>query len=582
MVIAAGAMTMVMVATALGFDIGREVDTNRMVQAVADAVALDAANFLDSTTATATDPYTPIGGVTYDQAQVVQYEATESAMRNSVSSADQAADTVVMGTCASSTSCPTFTPIEECPFTTALPAPTTSPSGSACYVAPGASASTVINAVQVTAQSVTSFVFQLGSATSVRGATAVRSFTGGSGCPPCTTNYVPVSAFSLGSTLVDFNNALVDQVIGGELQTPASTNIALLSYSGLAAASVSIGDILAANAGVGTLSNLLKTSVPPSTLLGYYYNALIAQGTPSATAAAGQLNAALGVTGSGSTAIGATAGVRLCQLIDVAATGQNACGVPDSSLAPAAYATMDAASFLTTLAAQTEVAGGSRAIGLDITGLGLLDVSLTAISPMAFSKVGPADQPSCPAGFANCPVTASDTQAKATLSVANVDLAGLATMDLSIDVTGAGATGTLTGLSCGTSPSTETATISGSASAADLASTYTVYVAGIPTALPTDTTVGSAVGGSTWSHTFAGPFTADQPAMWSSVSTAPSVTLATPTSGPTAAILSVIASVVTTTLDPALSPILSALGVNLGYATVADHYVDCNSSVLIK
>lgn len=578
MVIAAGAMTMVMVATALGFDIGREVDTNRTVQAVADAVALDAANFLDGTTATAPDPYTPIGGSTYDQAQVIQYQATESAMRNDVSSADQAVDTVVMGTCASSTSCPTFTPIEECPLTTTLPAPSATPSGSACYLVPGASASTVINAVQVAAQSVTSFVFQLGSATSYRGATAVRSFTGGSGCPPCTTQYVPVSAFSLGSTLVDFSNPQEQQVLAGELGVPTSTDFSMLSYSGLSAASVSVGDILAANAGVGTLDNLLKTSVPPSTLLGYYYNALIAQNSPSSLAAAQQLNAALGVTGSGSTAIGASAGVAMCQLLDVAATGQTACSQSGTSLEPAAYATMDAASFLTTLAAQTEVAGGSQAIGLNITGLGLLDVSLTAISPMASSKVGPADQPSCPAGFQNCPVTAEDTQAKATLSVANVDLAGLGSMDLSIDVTGADATGTLTGLSCGTSPSTETATIAGSASAADLAATYTVYVLGSSAALPTDTTVAS----STWSHTFTGPFTADSPPMWSSVNTAPSVALTSPTSGVSAAILSAISSVVTTSLDPVLSPLLTAMGVDLGYATVADHYVNCNSAVLVR
>lgn len=577
MVIAAGAITMVMVATALGFDIGREVDTNRMVQAVADAVALDAANFVDGTSATSPDPYAPIGGVTYEQAQVVQYEATESAMRNDVSAADQATDYVVMGTCTSSTSCPTFTPVEECPLTTTLPVPSATPSGSACYLVPGASASTVINAVQVAAQSVTSFVFQLGSATSYRGATAVRSFTGGSGCPPCTTQYVPVSAFSLGSTLVDFSNPQVDQVLSAELGTSAS-DIALLSYSGLASASVSLGDILAANAGVGTLSNLLNTSVPPSTLLGYYYNALIAQNSASALAAAGQLNSALGVTGSGSTAIGATAGVKLCQLIDLAGTQQNACGMSGTSLEPAAYATIDAASFLTTLAAETNVAGGSNAIGLNISGFGILDVTLTAISPMATAGPGPADQPSCPTGFAICPVTATDTQAKVTLSAANVNLSGLATLDLSIAVTGADATGTLTGLSCGTSPSTETATISGSASAADLSSTYTVYVLGLPTALPTDTTVA----GSTWSHTFTGPFTADSPPMWSSVNTAPSVALTVPSSGLSAAVLSALTSVITTSLDPVLSPILTALGVNLGYATVADHYVNCDSAVLVK
>ena len=72
-VITAIAMTMVMGATALSFDIGREVDTNRFVQATADAVALDAANFVDGSPAASIDSYTPIGGSQYELAQIIQY-----------------------------------------------------------------------------------------------------------------------------------------------------------------------------------------------------------------------------------------------------------------------------------------------------------------------------------------------------------------------------------------------------------------------------------------------------------------------------------------------------------------------------
>lgn len=580
-IIAAISMTMLIAATSLAFDIGREVDTNRTVQAVADAVSLDAADFLDGTAPAAADPYNPIGGTTYQLAQVVQYEAAESALRNGVSTAKAAGDAVVLGQCSSSTSCPTFTALETCPLTVALPTPvpagTASP-GMACLPATGASPGAVANAVRVQASDVTSFVFAVGNATSDRTATAIRVYNGGccgggGGGGGSPSQPVGVSAFSLGSTLLDFSNPLVDSVLSQELGT-STASISLLSYSGLAGADVSLGDILAANTSVGTLTQLLDTQVSPQTALGYVYNALVAQGTSSSLAAAGQLNTAFGINGTGGGSITAAGGVTLCQLVDLSG-GTSACTASPSALGPAAYAEFSAANLLTGIAS---VSGEGHAIGISISGLGILDATVTAVSPLAVAGPGPADQPSCPTGLAPCPVQATDTQASVSLQLAGLDLLGLVTTSINLQVAGATATATLDGLSCGTSPATETATIDGTSYAATVSPTFDlngINVAG--------TTV--SVGAGPFSFTFDGPFGAGSPAPQNSSGTDPAINVTAPSGTGLGllidSVLGTLSTDLNTLLDPALTPVLSALGINLGVATVADNYVNCATSVLV-
>lgn len=582
-VIAAIAMTMLLAATALSFDIGREVDTNRSVQAVADAVALDAADFLDGTAASAPDPYAPIGGTTYQLAQVVQYQAAESAFRNGVVPAAAALDQVVLGTCPSTTSCDAFTPVETCPLSDALatPALSASPGGTSCAPVAGAAAGTVINAVRVQARSTTSFVFAVGAATSIRAATAMRAFSPGAGTPPGggsgnppggSSGPIGVSAFSLGATLLDFSNPLVDQVLSQELGT-STANISLLSYAGLAGADVSLGDILSANSSVGTLSQLLDTQVSPATALGWLYNALVAQNTSAATAAAGQLRTALGIDGTGAGSITAAAGVTLCQLVDLSG-GASACSASGPALGPAAYAEFSAASFLTGVAA---VSDEHHFVGIQVSGLGVLDAEVTAVSPEAVAGPGPADQPSCPAGLSPCPVTATNTQASVTLKVANLSL-GVTSVSINLQVTGADATARLDGLSCGASLASESVTINGTSDAATVAPSF--VVAGISLQ---GTTV--SVGGGPFTATFNGPFGAGLPVAQSSRTTGPTITVAPPSSGSlgllAGAVLTPLTTLLDTVLDPALPPVLEALGVNLGFATVADNYVNCAASVLV-
>lgn len=567
LVIAAIAMTMILAATALSFDIGREVDTNRIVQSVADAVALDAANFVDNTPPSANDPYTPIGGLTYQLAQVVQYEATQSAARNNVSAADQANDAVVLGSCSASGSnpCATFNAVETCPLTTALPLPGSG--GNACSAVNGADPNTNIDSVRMTASSVTDFAFEPGNATSSRSAVAKRSFGLTTDAHP----KMPESAFSIGSTLLDLSNPLVDSVLSQELGTSAA-NISVLSYSGLVGATVSLGDILAANPSVGTMSSLLNTGISSKTALGYYANALVAQGTPAATAAATPLQSLIGSLGS-VPGFPANATIQMCKLVDLSA-GQTSCGVSGSPLDPAAYAQIDAGDFLTGVAT---LAGAGHALSLNIGLAQLLSVTVTLVTPMATAGPGPADQPSCPTGYTNCPVTATDTQGKVNLSLANLNL-GLASVGLSIKVSAANATGTLTGLTCGPSPASEAATISGTTNAATLSTTFNVSLLGSTISDTEEATVGA----STFTHTFDGPFVSGQPAPYQTTNTSAAITIPPPSpSSGLGAILTPLTSLLNATLDPALGPILSALGVNLGYATLIDNYVNCDSASLV-
>jgi hypothetical protein len=436
---------------------------------------------------------------------------------------------------------------------------------------------------------VTSFVFEVGNSTSHRNATAMLIYPTGClvSCTTTTTTLpgattttsVPqtstisgVSAFTLGTSLVDFSNPYVDSLLSQYLGA-STAEIKLLSSSGLAGADVSIGDILAANPSVGGLSNLLDTPVSPGTALGYYYNALVAQNTTPATNAAGSLSSSLAVSGTGAGDVTTTSTVELCQLINLT-NGTTACNAGGSALTPAAFAQINAADYLIGVA---DLAHEQHAVGINISGLGLLNVTATAISPVAEAGPGPADEPSCPTGAAICPVTANESQAAVTLSLANLSLGLGTTVNIELQVTGASASGTLQTLDCGTSLATETATISGSSSAATISPTFTVTALGIPSTLTGST---STVGGASFTDTFTGPFGDSLPAAQSQQTSNPSIVVNAP-SGLTGAVLSTLTTDLNNALDPALSPILSGLGINLGNSTVTDQYVNCSTTQLV-
>lgn len=587
LVISAIALPVLLTATALAFDIGREVDTNRSTQALADAVALDGAQFIDGQSATAADPYVQINGTNdYQLAQVIQYEAAESALRNSV--ADWPDDTVSMGTCAASgdEACATFTPIEDCPLSTVLPtpAPGSSPGvGGECYQDPsaGKDASAAITAVQVHASEVTSFVFQVGSTTSNKYATAMLVYPSScqSNCStttttvpgsttttvPCQTNcLVGESAFSLGTSLANVSPTLVNAFLPKWLDD-SSFDVTAVGWEGLLDSDVSIGDILAANPSVGTLSNLLEVPISLPTLVQYLYNTYVAEDSP----AAAELSESIGASGTIASNIGASTTVELCQLISL--DGVSSCNDGGTTLAPVAYTDVSAAQFLTGVA---ELANGVNFANVSVSGLGVVNGSVTAISGVYQTPLGPADQPSCPTGFTPCPLTANEEQVGASLTIASPSLTGI-TVDLSLQVTGASATATLADLDCGTGPTNESATIDGSSSVASVTATMKVNTGLTQTSVP----VTISAPGSTIQDTFTGPFGDSSPAPQSQSS---NLSVQLGSSGLTGALLTSFDSYVTNTLDPDLAPLLSELGVNVGNTQVTDQLVDCQVPALVQ
>ncbi|MGH9120986.1 MAG: pilus assembly protein TadG-related protein, partial [Acidimicrobiales bacterium] len=216
-VVVALSMTVLMAATALSFDIGREVDENRTVQAVADAAALDAANFL---TGSANSP-------TLDSSLTTQ--AVDSATRNGFTTSSTQTVTTTPGT-----------------WTVAGGFSAVSPSDS----------TTIPDAVQVSVAAPTTFVFLPGTATSTRRATAVRQLAGSPPpCPGCQGSgaLTPDAALTVGSFIVGVDtsqSALLNGLLGGALGT--TLNLSAVGYQGLAAADINMNDILSANAGVGT------------------------------------------------------------------------------------------------------------------------------------------------------------------------------------------------------------------------------------------------------------------------------------------------------------------------------------------
>jgi uncharacterized membrane protein len=536
-VIAALALPMVFAATALSFDIGREVDTNRSTQALADAIALDAATFLDGTPANYPDNIAGSIGVPLPASfgiptldQVIQYEGSLSAMRNGLDPASSAAgrDVLAIGSCTAGgpdVRCATFNPVEECPLTTALPLP--GAAGSCAPVA-GADPTTILDAVQMQTSEVTSFVFGAGSATSARHATAMNLppcllSAPGACCPSSTTlcctsiiqcptpnqpAFNGVSSFSLGSGLAEIRTQgpscalackFLDGILAQELQT-SSSDIDLLSFNGLSNASLSLGDILAANSSVGTLSSLLTSNVTPGQALSWFYNGLVYVGGSSDISAADQFSQDLGTNQSGATLVGASGNLQLCQLFSVNLPGSgstSACNIPSGQQPLLASAQIDALDYLTSVA---ELINGKHVLSVSMadntptdTGLGniVAQVTVEAISPV--DSVGPASAPptvggKCPSlinpgtGSAFvCPLTAIDQQAKVSVSIPNL----VSGINLDMSVVGAQATGTLQALTCGVGGVPDQLTIGGSTGLAAIDSTFTATSQTIPTTIPT-------------------------------------------------------------------------------------------------
>lgn len=453
-VVVAISMSLLLAAAALAFDIGSQVDTNRSTQSLADAIALDAANFV-----TGQEPGSPDDAVTVPsgqqtQAAVIQYEAGRSAIRNGVSSADLAGYSVYLCDLGSgSASCTGDAYLERCPL-----------DGTTCTPNPQNPYATTagVNAVAADASGSATFVFEPGATGPNRAALA---------------GDVGWSQFSVAPTLLTVSSATVGSICSSLLSLlPASTcdaDLTALSTNSVLGATVTIGQLAATGLGGGTTEGLIALGdVSDDSLLGAIYQALTAQDTPLGTAAAALLASDLDVSATGSPDVAADASTNFGQLLCL--NGNSGC--QGSSVSSPGSSTAFTLGSL--LAGMAEIGTGTSFLTTSLSGLGAVEVSGNVVAPAAVSRLGPGCQP---ADSTDCPTTATASNAEITVTTPPgggdatllAGLLGSVTVSLvvSLQITLADASGTLQSVSCGSTP---TALISGTAGAATITGTISV------------------------------------------------------------------------------------------------------------
>jgi uncharacterized membrane protein len=353
----------------------------------------------------------------------------------------------------------------------------------------------------------------------------------------------PTGAFSVGSTLasLDTSKSRLDPML--KTMFGASGNLNLVSYDGLASGNVSLGKLqtalLASGFSVGTVEDLLTAHLTAGQLLAATASALTSDGDNAAAAEVQDLINA-GIASSTTFTLG--------DLINVSSPS-------DSSVLAAEF---NAFQLLTGAA---EIMNGSNFVSIPMTGVNML--GLAGVSASAY-VIEPAQTAIGPVG-----TTASNSQVKVHVTV-DVPFGGLLPVaHVSLDYTTASATGTLTSLVCGASP---TMGVTGQSSA--------IGVSGTATTLLGNMSITSSVGNSPstalsflYPSEFAPTVTKHLGATGTGVSLA---SVSVTGSGATVALAPVLQTAlptVLTTLDtalaPAIKPLMESLGLGLAQADVA-------------
>lgn len=236
----------------------------------------------------------------------------------------------------------------------------------------------------------------------------------------------PIAGFSLGSFVARLDTAstpLLNTLLGGLLGSPVSLD--LLSYQGLAAAGVSLGDLQAA-LNIGSVDALLDTTL---TLAGWIDAAIAAlnhRGDPASVQAATVLATLRASAGAAS--------LRLGDLIRVGLDNPEAAATAEINLLQ-----------MVTMAAQ--VAGGSGLVktapAVAIPGVAAVNLAMTLVDPPAIA-IGPARQDA----NGNWLARAHSGQARLRLNVRLLGTVGGSVVNLPIYIEAGAADASLTGIDC--------------------------------------------------------------------------------------------------------------------------------------
>ena len=401
----------------------------------------------------------------------------------------------------------------------------------------------------------------------------------------------PLGGFMIGSSLVTLDTSrstLLNKFLGGMLKG-SDLSLSLVSYQGLAGANVTLDafrqQLAALGVSAGNVSSLLSSNVTVGQVLQATANALTASGDAADATVLNNLR--LTITN--------TTQFKLGKLFQVATGSDNTALASEINV-------------FQLITGAAEVANGSSFIDISNVGITVPSVASTEVKLQVIQ----------PPQFYFGPVGGSVSTAQISLTVTptlNLGLSVLGlvgvtvTNSLPVQVTGAGAMGTLTAINCGASPGM-TVTIDPTAFAGSATTVTPLHIAlsiaGLPVAVDVSATSvvpstdGAAVA-KTWSYPSQFPpplgtettqHAGSQPIGLSSLT---HITLGTATvSGLGAALLttsllnSLLASVLTnlaTVLgnvdSTVLTPLLTALGIDVGSADVTALTMTCGTPGLV-
>jgi uncharacterized membrane protein len=521
LILVAISMTTLIAASGMAVDLGRTFVTNRSLQLVADAAALDSARYIAAQeTLTLPSPSSNL---------VV--EADNSATNNG----SGANLSVIEGLWTSQT----FTP----------------ESGAHCKGATPPTGNLPCNAVEVRATSNLARLFSHGTSTLSR--TAVAADT-------------PEAAFSIGSYLASMGSPSQETSVLGVLlgKLGASANLTAVGYAGLANTFVSVQQLINASGGILTPTNVMSATLSAAQWDSFLNGAVSSQAalltcgntpTPYPCAATSVLRPFVLSPGPLS-----STSLQLCQIVSI---DGSSCG---SQLSQVALSTD--LNVLQTLTTEAELANGAS--GLDVTAaLGLtntLGAPIPAVLYLSASAIHPPVVAYGPVG-----TTASTGQVGATLAL-TVPVPLLGNQVLNIPIAAATGTATLKTVTCqsnalykasisaGTTASGPNSVTLNNSPIATLTlngvSPASLLSYGAPVVPPSPTTAGFNLN----------PINV--------ATTTPTVSFGSQAGG----LPALVSTLLNTTVPPILGPVLQALGVEVAGAQVADLSTNCDAVSLVQ
>jgi len=375
------------------------------------------------------------------------------------------------------------------------------------------------------------------------------------------------AGFSIGSSLANFSsadNVVLNKIFGGLFHNPGAVNMGLVTYQGLATSTITLG-ALATQLGFGSVDTLMTSSVT----LGQLLSATATVLNSSDTVLAAQVSNLATLVASG------TSSFKLGDFMTV----QQGSGVAAST----GVNVLDLIEASAQIANKNNFVNVGTTLNLPVTGVGSVStkLGLTVVEP-AKTYIGPVG------GFVK---TAQVTELLTPSLVAAPLGALTATGDVPVTMTAAGATGTLTSVSC-TSPQGIAVSVAAQPVATAVGTTLAISLAGLAVA---NVTVGPASANSasaTNSVSFSYPTEFTPSANPKSTPAVPpgltvtggqvtvtilpgsAVALALSVAGITASVISglvvtLVNNVISAVSTEVLSPTFAALGLKLGQVDVA-------------